>query len=180
MADLRVARRYATALFGVAIQSDALDSVHSDLLAVRQLWEENPSLSAVMSRPQTSLEVKDRIWTQLLENNVGSLMIRFVRLLTDKRRISLLPEISDEFQRLADQHRNLVRATVTTAAPLPSDQAEALKASLTTKTGRNVEMDLHVDPALIGGVIVRIGDRIMDGSVRGHLARLRTRLAGSR
>jgi F-type H+-transporting ATPase subunit delta len=179
MADLRAARRYASALFAVAVRQDELETVERDLHSIIDLWTSNPLIAAAMGRPQVPQETKRRIWSQLLEGSAGPLLTRFIEILVDKRRIDLLPEIGGEFQHLADRQRNVVRAQVTTAVPLSPDQAAALKARL-GGAGQTVELIPSVDPSIIGGAVVRIGDRIMDGSIRANLTDLRRRLAGTR
>ena len=180
MADLRAARRYATALFGVAVRQNELETVERDLNAVVDLWEQNPQISAAMGRPQVPTDVKRRILQQVLGDQVQPLLLRFVLLLLDKIRIDLLPDVRDEFQRLADEHRNIVRAQVTTAVPLSPELAQALRIKLGSREGKIVGLIPVVDPSIMGGVILRVGDRIMDGSVRGRLETLRRQLSGRR
>lgn len=178
MPELGAARRYASALFAVAVRGKELEGAEKDLATVVQVWDANPQIAAAMARPQVPMEAKRRVWQRLLEGNVGALMQRFIAMLVDKRRIDLLPEVGSEFQRLSDQYRRVMRARVTTAVPLSPDQAEALKARLAGDTGQTVVLLPEVDPSIVGGAIVRIGDRILDGSVRGQLESLRRRLAG--
>jgi F-type H+-transporting ATPase subunit delta len=180
MADLRAARRYATALFNVAIRQNGLDAIERDLKTVLDLWDQNPKIAEAMGRPQIPSETKGRIWQQLLEGNVQPLLLKFILLLVDKRRIDLLPAIGDEFQRLSDEQRQIVRAQVTTATPLPRDQADALRVNLRARTGKSVELVEAVDPSIVGGVVLRIGDRIIDGSIRTQLSNLKRQLSGSR
>jgi F-type H+-transporting ATPase subunit delta len=180
MADLRAARRYASALFGVAVREKNLETVEEELNSLVEIWKQNPSISAAMLRPHIPNEIKKRIWSRILEGKVTPLVSRFIQMLVEKRRISLLVEINGEFQRLADAYRNIVRAEVTTAVPLSADQATELQAGLARRTGRRVELIPRVDPAIVGGVIVRIGDQVMDGSIRSQLIRLKRQLAGSR
>jgi F-type H+-transporting ATPase subunit delta len=180
MADLRAARRYASALFSVAVRQSALDAIQKDLFELLHLWNENPGIAAAMERPQIPLAAKRRVWQQLLEGHTHPLVYSFVQLLLEKRRIMLLPSVGAEFRRLSDEHRNIVRAQVWTALPMTPGEADALKAGLARRTGKTVELVTYVDPSILGGVILRIGDRIMDGSLRNQLANLKRQLAGAR
>ena len=98
-------------------------------------------------------------------------------LLVRRGRIELLPEVAAQLRRLYDQRQGIVKATVTSAAPLTEAETIALRERLAGMTGGRVDLSVQVDPAILGGVMVRLGDRLIDGSVRGRLERLRTRLA---
>jgi F-type H+-transporting ATPase subunit delta len=100
-----------------------------------------------------------------------------VLLLLRRGRIDLLPQVAQEFRALYEKRAGIVRATVISAAPLAEDEQRALRERLGQMTSGRVEMTVEVDPAILGGVIVRLGDRMIDGSVRGRLERLRSRLA---
>ncbi len=180
MADLRAARRYATALFNVALRQNELDPTEAGLNLILQVWKENPRLAETLELPQLPLERKRLIVEQLFTRQVNPLVVRFAQLLVEKRRVESFPAAVAEFQRLADAHRHLVRAQVTTATPLAADQAVALQNRLGARTGQTVLLEQRIDPAIKGGVIVRIGDQVMDGSVRGYLDSLRQRLSGAR
>ena len=98
-----------------------------------------------------------------------------------RRRVSLVPAIVGEYGRLLDRHRGIAAAVVTSAAPLSAEETEAIAARVASLAGTTVSLRTAVDPALIGGVTVRIGDRLIDASVRGRLERLRDRIvAGAR
>ena len=96
---------------------------------------------------------------------------------TKRGRIEQLPRVAAEFRRLDDQRNNIVHATVTSAAPLEADEVEAIRSRLEGLTGSSVDLETSVDADLLGGVVVRVGDRLIDGSVRGRLERLRNQLA---
>jgi len=104
-------------------------------------------------------------------------VLNLVLLLLRRGRIDLLPRVAREFARLDDLRNGVVNATATSAAPLDPDEVRALTARLQRLTGGRVELTTNVDPSLLGGVVVRLGDRLIDGSVRGRLERLRSRLA---
>jgi len=112
---------------------------------------------------------------------VGDQLINLVGLLVGRRRVSLLPAIAAEYERLLDRQRGVAAALVTSAAPLTTEETKAIAARISVMTGSTVSLRTAVDPELIGGVTVRIGDRLIDASVRGRLERLRDRIvAGAR
>lgn len=174
-ASIRVARRYARALFDVAVQQNCLEEVQQDLEDILQLWLNFPDLQKVMMGP-VPLHRKRQIWRDILGDKRGSLALDFILLLTEKRRLDTLPSIREELQRLVDDYKGILRAYVETAVPLDLDLEEALVRRLSFITGKQVQIILKENPDLIGGIIVRLEDRIYDGSVKGYLERLRERL----
>jgi F-type H+-transporting ATPase subunit delta len=174
-ASIRVARRYARALFDVAVQQNRLEEVQQDLEDALQLWGNFPDLQKVMMGP-VPIHRKQQIWRDILADKAGSLTLDFILLLTEKRRLDILPAIQEELQRLVDDYKGILRAYVETAVPLEPDLEEALVHRLSFITGKQVQIISEVNPDLIGGIIVRVEDRIYDGSVRGYLEGLRERL----
>jgi F-type H+-transporting ATPase subunit delta len=104
-------------------------------------------------------------------------VLNLIILLLRRGRIELLPRVAEEFARLDDLRNHIIHATATSAAPMGPDEVRALTTRLGELTGGRVELATDVDPAILGGVVVRLGDRLIDGSVRGRLERLRSKLA---
>ena len=102
--------------------------------------------------------------------------MNLIGLMLRRGRIQELPRLAAEFRRLDDERQGVARASVTSTLPLEPDELQALKERLARSTDRRVELDLTVDPSLLGGLVVRLGDRLVDGSVRSRLERLRNRL----
>jgi F-type H+-transporting ATPase subunit delta len=180
MPDVRVARRYASALFNVSVREGVLDTSERDLNAVMGVWGVNSQIDETMAHPRIPTPVKQKILRQVLEREVSPLILNYLLFLLDKHRMDLLEEIVREFQRLADEQRKVVRAHVTTAVPLSASEAEQLRQKVGQMTGLNAVLVPTVDPRIVGGVILRVGDQLWDGSVRGYLSELRQRLSGSR
>ena len=103
-------------------------------------------------------------------------MLNLIGLMLRRSRIDQLPRVAAEFRRLDNARQGITLATATSAAPLSQDEVRALTARVEQLTGGRVELDLQVDPSLLGGLVVRVGDRLIDGSVRGRLERLRNQL----
>jgi F-type H+-transporting ATPase subunit delta len=169
------ARRYAEAAFELADREDALDAWRDDLRNAVALVGD-PSVAGVLTSPMVPLTEREALVESLLKKRVSPTVLNLVRLLTRRSTLSLLPAIADEYQRLLNQRRGIVSAVVTSAAPLTKAEDAAIRARVATMTGTTVEVQTAVDPALIGGLTVRIGDRLIDASVRGRLERLREQL----
>jgi F-type H+-transporting ATPase subunit delta len=180
MAETAVARRYVRALFDASLNAKAVDQVESDLKAVDQIMRAVPRLARVLHAPTIAGSRKSALLDTAFSGRVGALTLRFLKLLVDRRREDALGELYNEFRALADEHRGIVQVEVTSAVPLTDAEREALAASLSQRTGKKVQLTVAVDESLLGGLMLRMGDTIVDGSVRTRLARLRERLLGQR
>jgi len=169
------ARRYAEAAFELA----SLDATHerweSDLrLAAEAMADER--VADVVDNPAIPLANREEVIQRLLGRQIGPHALNLVKLLVRRGRIEILPAVVAHFGRLLDESRGTVAATVTSAAPLQEEQAESVRTRVEAMTGRDVRMTADVDPELIGGLVVRVGDQLIDASVRGRLERLRDQL----
>ncbi len=176
MSQRTVTRRYATALYQEADASGVLEAVDDDVLLLRNSIESNRELSRFFTSPVIPQEKKDTILQKLLGDRIDGLTLRFLRLLVEKDRETLTKEVLDEYQSLRDEQRGIVDANVTVARPLTDDDQEALLQALEQKTGKDVRLHVEEDSDLIGGLVIRIGDRVFDGSVRSQLSALHDRL----
>jgi len=176
MAETRLARRYAEALFALARDHDAIAHVQEELGPAVQAIFASGKLVKVLDHPEIRAERKcealRRIFGALLSVEVTS----FLELLVQRGRHQALPEIVSEFRALADAEQGVVRAEVVSAISITSEQAERLQAALGQRTGKRVVLEQRVDPALLAGVLVRVGSEVLDGSARGRLERLRQSL----
>lgn len=174
------ARRYAEAAFEVALADDALDAWNDDLAYAANVLGMS-EVEAVVDSPAIPLDERSALVARLLEGRVQPGVLRIVDLLVTRGRASALPRVSDEFKRLLNKHRGIVMATVTSAVPLTGDETAAIRARVESMAGATVELATRVDPALIGGVTILVGDQLLDASIRGRLERLRDQLhAGGR
>ena len=152
--------------------------MEADLLLVRTLLSDNPRLGAVLRAPTISPDRKNALLRSVLEGQVTDLSLRFLDLVVTKRREEILAAAYEEFHRLANEARGVLPVHVTSAVPLSAAQQEALAAALGRKTGKQLILATDTDPALVGGLVVRLGDLVIDGSIRTKLAQLRQHLAG--
>ncbi len=173
-----LARRYAGALFETARQADVIDRVESDLGMITYSLQTMPRLVEVLNHPLISRSRKKEIVSEIFTGKVEAVTLRFLDLVIEKRREEILPEVEPEYVSLANDHRGVVSVAVTSAVPLTSEEVQALKAKLDAFTGKRTDLELSEDPDLIGGLTIRIGDTVIDGSVRGQLASLREKLLG--
>ena len=170
-----LARRYSQALFEIASET-SLDRVDNDLRELTKLVEENAEVKGVLLHPHISLSVKKSIMEKILGEDFGKVTRHFFYLLIDKKRENLLPLIQHEFTRLADEARQVVEAKVASAIELSVSQVDDLKKAIKQMTGKDVRIISEVRAELIGGVLVQVGDRVMDGTIAHALNRMRVEL----
>ena len=176
MSQRTVTRRYATALYQEADATGVLEAVDDDILMLRNSLESNRELSRFFESPVIPAEKKESILQELLEERVHTLTLRFLRLLVQKDRETLTKEILDQYQSLRDEQRGIVDADVTVARSLGDEDRDLLMKALEKKTGKDVRLHVEEDADLIGGLVIRIGDRVFDASVRSRLNELHDRL----
>lgn len=172
-----VARRYAKALLELGAEQGQLEKIVDDIATVADAWQTSADLRAVVENPLVPHAVKKAVIGELADQIGASPTSRHaLLLLVDRRRARILPYLARWLRELADVRAGTLRAEVTTAAPLPDTYYVRLQAQLEKMTGKRVVVDRQTDPALIGGVVTRLGDRVFDGSVRTRLQSLRDAL----
>ena len=169
------ARRYAEAIFELAARDKAFDTWREGLVFAAQVLD-NDRASRALSDPAQPFAERRKLLDRILGERVSPAVANLVRLLAQRSRLDILPRISTEYQRLLNRHQGIVEATVTSPLPLNRAETEALTTRLQKMTGSEVDLRSIVDPALIGGLTVRVGDTLLDASVRGRLERLRDQL----
>ena len=167
-------RRYAQAVFNIALETNQLDSWQSDLRKIASLGED-ATFIALLESPKFHFDTKARLLSERL-GDVNPLALNLVYLLMTRGRLSMIGDIADEYQRLLDNYRGIEQAEVTTAIPLDDEDKQKLVEHLGAVVGKKVILKPEVDSNLIGGIIARIGDKLLDGSTRSKLAALRDEL----
>jgi F-type H+-transporting ATPase subunit delta len=170
------ARRYAEAAFEIAERDGTLDDWVADLETALGLVGAG-DVARLLTNPAIPTATRSSIAEGVLRGHVSEGARNLILLLVRRGRADLLPSVGREFRRLRDRRAGIVPATVTSAAPLDDAEIAALRERLGPLAGGTIDMTLQVDPSILGGVVVRLGDRMIDGSVRGRLERLRSRLA---
>jgi F-type H+-transporting ATPase subunit delta len=172
------ARRYAEAAFELAAERHTVDAWTRDLQTIADFASE-ADVGRVLESGRVPAGEKLRLVTAALEPHVSPLAMNLVKLLAARNKLHLAREIFDAFRERADDRRGVAHATVTTAVPLADDERQAIATRLSTLTGKRVDVTPVVDEAIIGGVVARIGDQLIDGSTRTKLIALKRRLAAA-
>jgi F-type H+-transporting ATPase subunit delta len=172
-----VARRYARALFGMGVDGGNFEALGREIGDFAELLSSSPELGQTLANPVFSGQEKRSVLEQLLPRVTPTPAVqRFVMLLLERGRIVLLPAIARAYRDMMDLHLGRVRAKVTSAQPLDAGALDRVRRALEQRTGKQVLLETAVDPELVGGVVARVGDLVLDGSVRTQLEDLRAKL----
>lgn len=178
-----IARNYAETLLSLADRhgGDATVDAFGDAIdGVAELLRREPRIREFLATPRVDSEAKQRALRASLEGRVPELFLRFVLVVVDKRRQALFGQIADEYRALVDERRGRMRASITLSHPADEALRREIIGSLERRFGKTMVADFQVDPALIGGVVIRVGDQILDGSFRRRVSTLRRRLSDVR
>jgi F-type H+-transporting ATPase subunit delta len=170
------ARRYAEAAFEIAERDDNVELWLDQLSTVAQAVAD-PQLTHLLEDPHVALEMRTATMHKMLGADMLPQVGNLLSLALRRRRLETMPQIALEFRRLYNRRAGIVVATAISALELDAKERAALQERLEKMTGAKVELETAVDPAILGGIQVRIGDTLYDGSVRGRLERLRAKLA---
>jgi F-type H+-transporting ATPase subunit delta len=171
-----IARIYAETLLRLAEREKAIDDVDAGVAALTELLAGDERFVRFLAAPQIAASAKRAVVERALGNRLPPALVKFMRLVIEKHREPMLGEILDAWRELQDVRANRITATLVTAAAVDDAMRDSVRVALEGVTGKHVVLDARVDPALLGGVVIRFGDTLVDGSIRSRLAALRHRL----
>ena len=178
MSNSMVAKRYALALFQLSKENNLLAQVEQELRVVKEVLVNSSDLNAVLQSPKVTAAKKKEIIKDSF-SKVNPFVLNTLMILIDRHRQDQMVEVVDQFVELSNEEHGIADAKVYSIRPLTEDESEALSASFAAKVGKkSLRIQNIVDPELLGGLKIRIGNRIYDGSLRGKLNRLERKLLG--
>lgn len=180
MRETTIARNYAEALLALARKADNLDGWGRAINAVAAAIESDARLRNFLAAPQIAADDKIAVIGKAFRESLPRLMVRFLQKLVQNRRQNLIPAIAVEYGNLVDEREGRMHAQVTLATEPTESEQQLLARELSRAFGKIVVPHISTNPAILGGVVVRVGDRVMDGSVRKRLATLRGRLTAAK
>ncbi len=170
--------RYARSLADVALESNEVEGVTGDLELYGEVFRAVPALLDAFHSPAVPREVKEKVLAELISRYpVQRITGNFLRVLLQHNRIRYFHEICGSFAKIVDARRGIVTARVTAAAALSKAESAELRECLSKATGKSINLDVHVEPAILGGVVVQVESTVYDGSIRKQLAEMRRYLA---
>ncbi len=169
-----MAGRYATALFDLAQETNAIDAVKADLERFNGLVAESPDLTRLVRSPVFSADEQLQALSAVLERaEIGGLAAKFLKLVTTNRRLFAVRDMAKAYRQLVAEHKGEATAEVTVAERLKDQHVAALRSALKAVSGKDVDLDIRIDPAIIGGLVVKLGSRMVDTSLRTRLNAIR-------
>lgn len=180
MSEQTVARRYALALFQIAVEQDILGQVEQELAQIIQTVNESPELKRVVEHQLITSREKKKVFAELFSGRVSWLTMNFLNLVLDKRRERYLNHIYRQFVVLANEARNILEVEIRSAIKLSQQVLDALAKKLGQSTGKNIRLVERVEPHLKGGAVLKVGDRIIDGSIATRLERMKKHLESTK
>jgi F-type H+-transporting ATPase subunit delta len=175
--NLAIARRYAKALLLIGKEDGQTETYREELIAFSDLIEREHELSQALINPLYNTAARKNVLDAVLNQlSLSKVMNAFLLLLFDKGRVSFLGNINDFYQKLADELKGVARASLVSATELSSETIEKIRSSLSQKTGKDIVLECGQDASLIGGIVTRIGDLVLDGSIKTQLLNMRESL----
>jgi F-type H+-transporting ATPase subunit delta len=175
--NLAIARRYAKALMLIGKADGNAETYRDELERVTGLITGNSDLELAITNPLYEAAGRKKVLKSVVEKlTLSEIMRAFLLLVFDKGRIGFLASINDFYQKLADEVKGLARASLVSAGELSSETIEKIRATLSKKTGKDIILEVEQDPSLIGGIVTRIGDLVLDGSIRTQLLNMKESL----
>jgi F-type H+-transporting ATPase subunit delta len=170
-----IARRYATAIFDLALKQDTVDRTLEDVKEIARLFAHR-KLAYLLQEPKVPAKRKETAIRQALASRVLPTSLNLALLVVQRHLVEGMGSIATELEQMVLTYRNQAVAEVTTATPIDDAQSALIKQALEHKTGKTILMSTRVDPSILGGVVARVGDEVIDGSVRSRLRALQQRL----
>jgi F-type H+-transporting ATPase subunit delta len=178
MSNQASAKRYAKALLDVAIKEADPVTVERDLAAFADVFAAHEELRRSLTNPVVPVQAKRAVIDQLVARiEPVQPVVKLMRLLADRDRLELLPDLMNAYRERLMDHQNVVRAEVVSTIPLAQDRAALLQRQLGAVTGRTVNLETRVDPSILGGLVARVGTVVYDGSIATQLAKMKERLS---
>jgi len=175
-----LAKRYAKALFAVGQEEGKSEAYRETLNVLGDFLQKYPEAMDALTNLLYPMELREKVMAQLIsELQADQLMANFLNLVVQKKRAGILPEIAAEFQALVDADQNVSRGMLTAASEISGDLQAKVQATLENITGKKVILTTEIDPQIIGGIVAKVGDLVMDGSIKTQLAGLNESIKGS-
>mgnify|MGYP000872892760 FL=1 len=161
-----VSKTYSEAIFEVALEEGRLEAIQSEFALIESTLKAYPDFYEILKTPKININEKKQVIEETFGSQVSQTLLNFLKIIIDKNRGTDILNIKSDFDARVNEHRGIVKATVESVVPLSDDQLEKLTERLIALTGKKVEVETRITPELLGGMVIQIGDRIIDGSVK--------------
>lgn len=171
-----VGKRYAEALYEVAAELNKLEDFKEEIKAVADVFKSNPELETIFTHPRVTKSEKKDMIKELFEGKISKEIVNLCYIIIDKGRERYLSDISDSYRDLSNDKLGIVEADAYTAVPMTQDETDKLQEKLSSFFKKKVDLRTHIDENLLGGVLVKVGDKVIDGSIKGKLNEMQKEL----
>ena len=180
MKQIILAKRYAKAIFSLGKEQNKVDTYAESLAAIAELYENSElEIADALTNPLYPIEARQKVMAKIAESvDADAIMTSFLNLLIEKKRVDVLPDIAREVQVMVDREQNISHGSVTSAIKLDSALLKKIQGTLEKITGNKVILETQVDPSIIGGIVAKVGDLVLDGSIRTQLNGLKESIKG--
>ena len=176
-----ISKRYARAFFEIAGEEKKLEQYYNELSQFSSVMSENKDLGGFLANPVFEQDVKKKVLEKIIgKMTLSPMTVNFLKLLVDKNRIDVLPDIDTCYRLMMDEALQKTRVTVKTAFPLSADMQKYIMSNLKKLTGREAEVTVEDDKSLLGGIVIGVGDTLYDGSIKNQLNNMRNLLGEAR
>ncbi len=172
-----VSRTYSEALFEVALEEGKVDLFLDEISFVTETFKSYPDFFELFKTPLVRVDEKKKVMEEVFGDKLSKEMNNFLKIVIDKRRGHFIDQIKLEYENLLNKHKGIVSAVAITAVPLNDEDKTTLKAKLATLTGKEIKLSNDIDESVIGGVLVKIGDKVIDGTIKGRLEEMKESLS---
>ncbi|MGE5390471.1 MAG: F0F1 ATP synthase subunit delta [Deltaproteobacteria bacterium] len=176
MLNMSVARRYAEAFFSIARDNNKIDEYQQELEKIVATIQGTDQLEEYLAHLLIPAKAKKELLGQIFNGQVSPVTLNFIMMIVDKRRENYIGVIADQYKDMADESRNIAKAELVAAREIPEDEVKSLAEKLSASSGKTVQLQVKVDPSLLGGIKLRLGDRIIDGTVAKKLEMMKSQL----
>lgn len=174
-----LAKRYAKAIFTIGQDQENYEEYNEVLKGIATLFTDTPELADALTNPLYPMDVKEKVMAGIVASmGVDTIMGNFLNLLVQKKRAEILPEIAESYKSMVDEAKNISHGNVISAVELSDELKNNIQIVLEKLTGKKVELTTNVDPSIIGGMVAKVGDLVLDGSIKTQLAGLKDSIKG--
>lgn len=180
MVELVVAQRYGTALFQLALEENQIDKMEKDIILLKDTFANEKDLMGLISNPQIPISERKKIIEEVFSGNVSKDLLGLIDLTIQKKREDILPQIFEDFLSRVYEYKGILIVSVTVFNPLTKEQEKALINKLEKATKKTIQLEQKIDKSLIGGMVIRIGDRILNNSIKGMIENMSKNLLSTK
>ncbi len=173
-------KKYARALYSITQDRGITDKIKEEMISVKKVFNDEPKIQKILEQKQIPFYDKQKLISNVFGSSLSQISLGVLTILLKRGRILLLGEIIDEFCRMIAAEKGELKVEVKTALKISESSKRELSKALSDITGAKVSLDVHIDETIIGGIVVRIGDKVIDGSIKGELANLRKKIRAAK